>query len=106
MRIVGNGIVEDPNPLDIEFYKSSKRKGTLRYVKNTNDVISRYVIDGLAQSKIGAEKLLKREIYTEDGIVGRIKSSFGTKGSLIAEFNEQPKDKTTVYLNKYKRVKK
>ena len=106
LRIVGNGIVEDPNPLNIEFYKRSKRKGTLRYVKDSNGVVLRYIIDNLAQSKIGAEKLLKREIYTEDGIVGRIKSSFGTKGSLIAEFNEQPKDKTIVYLNKYKKVKK
>ncbi|MFX1451117.1 MAG: selenocysteine-specific translation elongation factor [Promethearchaeota archaeon] len=105
LRIVGNGVVEDPTPIDIELYKVSKRKGTLRYVKDQNDVIIRYIVDGLSQSKFGAEKLLNKEIYTENGEIGTIISSFGTKGAVSAKFNQKPKENVLVYLKKYKRVK-
>ncbi|MHA1379387.1 MAG: selenocysteine-specific translation elongation factor [Candidatus Helarchaeota archaeon] len=106
LRIVGNGIVEDPNPQELEFYKFSTRKGTLRYVTDQNGLIQRYVVDGLAQSKIGAEKILKKEILTENGELGRIVSTFGTKGAVTAEFKHIPNNNVTVYLNKYKKVKK
>ncbi|MHA1298382.1 MAG: selenocysteine-specific translation elongation factor [Candidatus Helarchaeota archaeon] len=106
LRIVGNGVVKDTNPKDLEFYKVSTRKGKLRHVKNQQGIILRYVIDGLAQSKIGAEKLLNREVITENGNKGKIVSAFGTKGSVVVKFNQEPTDKSNVFVKKYKRVKK
>ncbi len=105
LRIVGNGIIENSEPSDIELYKESSRKGTLRSIKNQNDLVVRYVIDGLSKSKFGAEKLLNKEIYTENGKKGKILSPFGTKGGVIAKFKEKPDENIIVYLKKYKKVK-
>lgn len=106
LRIVGNGEVEDPNPANIELYKITTRKGTLRYIRNKENEIIRYVIDGLFQSKYGAESLLiNKNIITENGINGKLISPFGTKGAVIAEFDEKPDENIIVYFKKYKKVK-
>ena len=48
----------------------------------------RTVIDGLAQSKVAADKLIGEEISIEGkDVVGKIKGTFGTKGLLTAEFS-------------------
>ncbi|NVM04707.1 MAG: selenocysteine-specific translation elongation factor [Candidatus Helarchaeota archaeon] len=105
LRIIGNGLIEDTDPTDIELYTLSKRKGTLRSIKDQNDIVVRYVIDGLSQSKFGAEKLLNKEINTENGKIGRIISPFGTKGAVTAKFKQKPDENMIVYFKKYKKVK-
>jgi selenocysteine-specific elongation factor len=106
LRIVGKGIVEVPEPSQIDFYKVSVRKGKLRHVKNKDDVLVKYVIDGLAKSKIGAEKMLNKFVRTESGEEGKIISTFGTKGAVVAKFNKKPDENAVVFFKKYKKVKK
>ena len=105
LRIVGNGKVIDPNPKDMEINKVSIRKGSVRYIKNQEDRVIRYVIDNLSKSKFGAEKLINKEIYSESGKIGRILSPFGTKGAVIGKFDQIPSKNQMVFLKKYKKVK-
>jgi len=96
LRICGNGEIIDFSTVEeLNIKKEIIKRGTIRIDKN------RVLIEGLATSKDGAEKLINSEIVVpEKNIVGKIKGTFGTKGYLIAHFNGKVENKDTVLLKR------
>ncbi|MBW9222122.1 selenocysteine-specific translation elongation factor [Methanothermococcus sp. SCGC AD-155-C09] len=96
LRICGNGEIIDFSTVEeLNIKKEIIKRGTIRIDKN------RILIEGLATSKKGAEKLINSEIVVpEKNIVGKIKGTFGTKGYLIAHFDGKVENKDTVLLKR------
>lgn len=96
LRICGKGEIIDFSTIeDLNIKKEIIKRGTIRIDKN------RILIEGLATSKEGAEKLVNSEvIIPEKNIVGKIKGTFGTKGYLMAHFNGKVENKDTVLLKR------
>ncbi|MBW9220827.1 selenocysteine-specific translation elongation factor [Methanothermococcus sp. SCGC AD-155-M21] len=96
LRICGNGEIIDFSTVEeLNIKKEIIKRGTIRIDKN------RILIEGLATSKDGAEKLINSEIVVpEKNIVGKIKGTFGTKGYLMAHFNGKVENKDTVLLKR------
>lgn len=99
LRICGKGeIVDFVGIKDLNIKKEVERTGTIKIDKN------RIFIEGLANSKPSAEKLIGEEIIIpEKNIKGKIKGSFGTKGYLTAEFNGEVSNKDVVVLKRLRR---
>ncbi|WP_457612243.1 selenocysteine-specific translation elongation factor [Methanocaldococcus sp.] len=96
LRIAGFGEVVDFK--DLELKKLVIKEGKIIKRKN------KFVIEGLASSKASAEKLIGEKIYIpEKNIYGKIIETFGTKGSLIAEFNGKVEHGDKVVLEKLKK---
>jgi selenocysteine-specific elongation factor len=99
LRICGKGeIVDFVGIKDLNIKKEVERTGTIKIDKN------RIFIEGLANSKPSAEKLIGEEIIIpEKNIKGKIKGTFGTKGYLTAEFNGEVSNKDVVVLKRLRR---
>ncbi|WP_287585399.1 selenocysteine-specific translation elongation factor [Candidatus Borrarchaeum sp.] len=101
LRIAASGKVINANPSDFSLYQLSIKEGNIRIQSHKEEVI----IDNLARSQFGAKNLIGKQVETITGRSGRIISSFGGKGAVIAKFSERPNESAIVYLKKYKRYK-
>ncbi len=101
LRIAASGKVIDENPGDFSLFRLSTKEGNIRIQSHKEEII----IDSLAHSQFGANKLIGKHVETVSGRSGRIISAFGGKGAVIAKFSERPEDDKIVYLKKYKRYK-
>jgi selenocysteine-specific elongation factor len=99
LRICGKGeIVDFKGIKDLNIKKEVVRTGTVKIDKK------RTFIEGLANSKPSAEKLIGEEIIIpEKNIKGKIKGTFGTKGYLTAEFDGEVSNRDVVVLKRLRR---
>ena len=102
LRIVASGKVMDTHILPIQqMHRTSTKIGKIKDLHHREGV----VIQGLTQSKIGADKLRKRKVLTSKNLEGTIINSFGTKGLVIAHFPTLPDENEEIYFTKLKRYK-
>ncbi len=101
LRIVGSGIVINAMPEHLEFFRERQKIGIVRIPNHKRGSI----VDGMVQSKEGAQKLIGQSVITETGIEGKILSSFGTKSSMIIKFTQSPKENEKVYLKRFRKYK-
>ncbi len=101
LRIVASGIVMDSAPDDMEFYREQIKVGEIRIPIHKRGSI----VDGLVQTREGAQKMIGEKVISETGIVGKIISSFGTKSTLIIKFEKKPEEGEKVFLKRFRRVK-
>jgi len=99
LRICGHGnIVDFKGIKDLDIKKEVVKEGSVKIEKN------RVVIEGLAQSKKSAERLIGEKItIPSKNITGTIKGTFGTKGLLMAEFDGEVQNKDKVTLKRLRR---
>ncbi|NHI91822.1 MAG: selenocysteine-specific translation elongation factor [Candidatus Lokiarchaeota archaeon] len=102
LRIVASGKVAEilTDPIE-ELYRLNLKVGTIKDLYHRDGVI----VQGLAQSKIGADKFKNKIVRTSSNIEGTIINSFGTKGLVIARFYRLPKESEEIFLEKIKRYK-
>jgi selenocysteine-specific elongation factor len=62
----------------------------------------RVILGGLAKGKNGAENIIGEVVTTENNSKGIISSTFGTKGSVIADFEVPPRQGEKVSVRKYR----
>lgn len=98
LRIAGSGKVTDPRPREIEFFTEKTKKGRVKTPVHPKGS----VVVGLAQTRYGAEKLLKETSTTEKGTQGKVVSTFGGKGSVIIKFEKPVSEGEAVFIRKYK----
>ncbi|NVM53020.1 MAG: selenocysteine-specific translation elongation factor [Candidatus Helarchaeota archaeon] len=101
LRIVGSGVIIEPAPKHIEFYREQKKVGIVRIPIHKRGSI----VEGLVQTREGAQKMMGAGVITETGIEGKILSSFGTKSNLIIKFSKTPKEREKVFLKRLRKVK-
>ena len=101
LRIIGSGIIIDPNPEEIAVFREHLKVGTVRVPIHKRGSI----VDGLVQSKEGGEKMIGQKVITETGIEGKVISTFGTKSALIIEFSKTPVENEKVYLKRLRKFK-
>ena len=101
LRIVGSGVIIEPAPKHIEFYREQKKVGIVRIPIHKRGSI----VEGLVQTREGAQKMTGTGVITETGIEGKILSSFGTKSNLIIKFSKTPKEREKVFLKRLRKVK-
>ncbi len=65
----------------------------------------RVVIEGLARSRIGAERLIGETVSTGDNAKGTLSSAFGGKGLILADFDQIPREGEAVTLRTYREFK-
>jgi selenocysteine-specific elongation factor len=98
LRIAGGGSVSEipdrPPILRVLVEKTG-------FVRRINPNASA-IIGGLAASKIGAERLIGEVVTREDKLEGMISSTFGTKGLVVADFEEPPKPGEKVSVRNYR----
>ncbi|ABR54553.1 selenocysteine-specific translation elongation factor [Methanococcus vannielii SB] len=99
LRICGHGVIEEFKPIkDLNIKKEVLKEGNIKVDKG------RTVIEGLSESKVAAEKLIGEEIsIVGKDIVGKIKSTFGTKGLLMADFNGNVENRDKINLKRLRR---
>ncbi|HUY00293.1 MAG TPA: selenocysteine-specific translation elongation factor [Candidatus Deferrimicrobium sp.] len=100
LRIVGNGVIVNP-VAEIELVRERQKIGTVRVPVHKRGSI----VDGLVQSKEGAQKVIGEQVITASGIEGKIISPFGTKSALIIQFSEPPKENEEVFLKRFRKFK-
>jgi selenocysteine-specific elongation factor len=100
LRILANGRVIAINPKDLQFVREKIKQGVVRNAHHKG-----YVIEQLAQSKIGAEHYVGATIHSASGTKGKILEAFGTKGAVIATIGEKLKDGELIFMKKLKRFK-
>jgi selenocysteine-specific elongation factor len=66
-------------------------------VSRTNQE-SKVVIEGLARSRVGAQRLVGKTVTTEGNVKGSLFSAFGGKGLILANFDQVPKIGESVTL--------
>ncbi|MFX1296717.1 MAG: selenocysteine-specific translation elongation factor [Promethearchaeota archaeon] len=101
LRIVGKGDIINPTPEYIEFFYEHKKTGMVRIPDHKRGSI----VDGMVQSKEGAQKIIGESVITESGIEGKIISSFGTKSSIVVKFLKFPKKNEKVFLKRIRKYK-
>ena len=101
LRIVGSGIIVDPTPAKVEFFREQTKVGRVRIPVHKKGS----VVDELVQTREGAQKMLGVEVISETGIEGKILSTFGTKSSLIIKFSKTPKENEKIYLKRFRKFK-
>jgi selenocysteine-specific elongation factor len=60
------------------------------------------IVGGLSKSRIGAQKFIGETVTRENNSKGIISSTFGTKGFVVAEFNETPRQGERISIRKYR----
>ena len=102
LRIVASGNVLEVlnNPVE-EMFRVRSKIGRIKDLNHKEGVI----VQGLAQNKIGADKIRSRKIRTTSNIEGTIFNSFGTKGLVIARFSDLPDENEEIFMEKIKRYK-
>jgi selenocysteine-specific elongation factor len=81
---------------------------TLKLIREKPGIVNRLlqkgsvVVEGLAKSRIGAERIVGEKITTGRGAEGTISSAFGTKGLILATFDQLPEKNEKVLLRVYR----
>ena len=76
LRIMGKGIILSVLSMPITMYKIKTKSGMIKNPKYTSSSI---IAEGLAESQIGAQSLLKLRV---ENPLGYIQSTFGQKGNV------------------------
>jgi selenocysteine-specific elongation factor len=63
---------------------------------------SKVVIEGLARSRVGAERLVGKTVTTEGNVKGMLFSAFGGKGLILATFDQMPRIGESVTLRSHR----
>ncbi|MFW9909213.1 MAG: selenocysteine-specific translation elongation factor [Candidatus Thorarchaeota archaeon] len=91
MRIVGSGeIIEVPS--SIKLLARRARRGKVYRIREDDTLV-----EGLASSKIAAEKLIGKTVYAASGASGDIKQTFGTRGVVSVIFDTSVSDLEEVF---------
>nr|MDO8089229.1 EF-Tu/IF-2/RF-3 family GTPase [Candidatus Sigynarchaeota archaeon] len=98
LRIAGSGKVTDASPGEMGFFTEKTKKGRVKTPKHPKGSI----VVGLAETKIGAERLLNMVATTERGIPGKVVSTFGGKGAVIIRFEKPVSEGESVFVKKFK----
>jgi len=98
LRIAGSGKVTDASPGEMGFFTEKTKKGRVKTPKHPKGSI----VMGLAETKIGAERLLNMVATTERGIPGKVVSTFGGKGAVIIRFEKPVSEGESVFVKKFK----
>ncbi|GBF35894.1 selenocysteine-specific elongation factor [Methanofervidicoccus abyssi] len=101
LRICGKGEIVDFRKVEeLNIKRMIFKRGRIKIDKN------RILVVGLANSKEEAERFIGYEVVIpEKNIKGRIKGTFGTKGYLVAEFDEEVENRDEVILRRLIRWK-
>lgn len=98
LRIAGSGKVTDASPGEMGFFTEKTKRGRVKTPKHPKGSI----VVGLAETKIGAERLLNMVATTERGIPGKVVSTFGGKGAVIIRFEKPVSEGESVFVKKFK----
>ncbi|MHA1604684.1 MAG: selenocysteine-specific translation elongation factor [Candidatus Freyarchaeota archaeon] len=98
LRIAGSGKVTDASPGEMGFFTEKTKKGRVKTPKHPKGSI----VVGLAETKIGAERLLNMVATTEKGTPGKVVSTFGGKGAVIIRFEKPVSEGEVVFVKKFK----
>lgn len=98
LRIAGSGKVTDASPGEMGFFTEKTKKGRVKTPKHPKGSI----VVGLAETKIGAERLLNMVATTEKGTHGKVVSTFGGKGAVIIRFEKPVSEGEAVFVKKFK----
>ena len=98
LRIAGSGKVTDASPGEMGFFTEKTKRGRVKTPKHPKGSI----VVGLAETKIGAERLLNMVATTERGIPGKVVSTFGGKGAVIIRFEKPVSEGEVVFVKKFK----
>lgn len=101
LRIVGQGKVIDPVPSGLEFMREQSKVGRVRIAKHKRGSL----VDELVQTKEGAQKMVGKLVVTERGIEGKVIGTFGTKSTIVVEFDTPPQEGECVFLKRFRSVK-
>ena len=101
LRIVASGEVIDPMPDRLDFFREQTKVGKIRIPNHKRGSI----VDGLVQTREGAQKMIGAKVISENGIEGKILSSFGTKSALVIKFDRTPEEGERVFLKRFRMVK-
>ena len=101
LRIVASGKVESIPSETPKFFRIRIKEGIIRNLDRKEGVI----VEGLSDNKIGARTFIDKFIQTENGNEGKIINTFGSKGSVIVQFDNSPMPSEKVYLKKYRSYK-
>ncbi|MCK5239008.1 MAG: selenocysteine-specific translation elongation factor [Candidatus Thorarchaeota archaeon] len=82
MRIVGSGTITRIEPM-IRLYQKRIRRGKVSRLRE-EDVL----VEGLAHSKEAAAKLSGTTVKTASGLLGKVKTAFGTRGVVAVVFDD------------------
>ncbi|MFW9843843.1 MAG: hypothetical protein ACFFEV_04645, partial [Candidatus Thorarchaeota archaeon] len=83
MRIIGSGRIKEI----LEKAALKKRKVRLGKVQRVRD--SDVLVEGLASNKGVAESIVGSKVTTANGVVGIIRTPFGTRGVVSVEFEDE-----------------
>jgi selenocysteine-specific elongation factor len=101
LRIAASGIVME----------SPRAPPSLKVIKEMVGTVDRIiqgrgvVINGLARSRVGAERLKGETVSTEGNAKGTLSSAFGGKGLILADFDQIPMEGEAVTLRTYREFK-
>jgi selenocysteine-specific elongation factor len=101
LRIAASGIVLETPSAAQELELMEEKTGVVTRLLQRGGV----VIEGLAKSKMGAERIIGERIATQYGVKGTVSSTFGTKGSVLADFENVPEKDEKVLLRVYRQFK-
>ncbi|MEM1658416.1 MAG: selenocysteine-specific translation elongation factor [Candidatus Jordarchaeales archaeon] len=93
LRIAGGGRVVDASPGSVRLASEKVKRGVVRMRKG-----ERWVVSGLASSRIGAEKLVGECVEAAGGAKGRIVEAFGGRGDVVVEFTGSVTEGEEVHL--------
>jgi len=99
LRICGHGVIEEFKAIkELNIKKEVSKEGMVKIDKG------RTVIEGFSESKVSAEKLLGEEVaVVGKDVTGKIKTTFGTKGLLMADFTGAVENRDKLTLKRLRR---
>jgi selenocysteine-specific elongation factor len=98
LRIAAGGVVIDNPSVAPVLEVIQEKVGTVDRIIQDGKV----VIEGLARSRIGAQKLIGKTVTTEGNVAGILSSAFGGKGLILAAFDRIPRKGESVTLRLYR----
>jgi selenocysteine-specific elongation factor len=99
LRIAANGNITSIPSDPPEFYRFKIKEGKITNLDRKEGV----VVEGFSENIIGARTVVDKRVETEDGNIGEILKTFGTKGAVLVKFDNKPKINDNVYLKKLRR---
>lgn len=99
LRICGHGVIGEFKAIkELNIKKEISKEGMVKIDKG------RTVIEGFSESKVSAEKLLGEEVaVVGKDVTGKIKTTFGTKGLLMADFTGPVENRDKLTLKRLRR---
>jgi len=101
LRIAASGVVLETPGVAPPLKLMEEKVGVVTRLLQKESVI----VGGLARSKTGAERIVGENITTEQGVKGNVSSTFGTKGLVLANFDQVPEKDEKVLLRVYREFK-